>query len=273
VDETGSATIAGNTNSADFPASTGAFQRGYGGGGDGFAAQLDPSGRSLIYATFLGGSAADRIADLAIDGNQNVYITGSTDSMDFPVTRGSFQPASGGGTDAFFLKLTPGGQGLFASYLGGPTSDLGKGIAIGPGNRLYVAIADQTFRMQPEGAFVLALDARPRTPCDPTIAIIAIDGNSDQVIDHYAFGQFGDSEQLGDGGLSVDGAGIVHIAAQAFKSLMGNSFLVTPGGNRGSYLDSTYLALIDFTATEEFAAFCMLNCCQSRKHGCVGSAG
>jgi uncharacterized protein (TIGR03437 family) len=40
---------------------------------------------------------------------------------------------------------------------------------------------------------------------------------------------------------------------------VGNSFLVTPGGNSGSYLDSTYLALIDFSAPEEFAAFCMLN--------------
>ena len=259
VDATGSAVVAGVTRSPDFPATAGGFQPAYGGAGDGFAARLDPSGRTLVYATFLGGSAADRVADLALDTNQNVYITGSTDSADFPVTRDAFQPKFGGKTDAFFLKLSPSGQAIFSSYLGGPTSDLGKGVAIGPGNRLYVALADQTFRTQPEGAFVLALDARPRTPCDPTMAIMAIDGNSGQVIDHYAFGQFGGGQELGDGGLSVDATGIVHISAQASPGLMGNSFIVTPGANRGDYQTTTYLAVIDFSAREEFAEYCQVN--------------
>ncbi len=262
VDPNGSVFVAGQTFSSDYPATPGAFQTTYGGSGDGFVARLDASGGSLVYATFAGGSDADLATGLALDSSQNIYITGNTSSADFPVTAEAFQTAYGGSGDVFFLKLTAEGRMAFASYLGGATADSSGGVAVGPANRFYVAVEDGTWRTQAAGAFLLALDQRPPTPCDPTVAIMAIDGTTGRVLDHYAFGAFGDSERMGNGALSVDGRGIVHITMEAWTSLF-NPFLITPGGTPGGYgtsgFPTTYLARIDFSGLEQFAPYCMVN--------------
>ena len=160
VDQTGSAVVAGQTFSSDFPVTPGSFQPAYGGEGDGFMARLDPTGRTLVYATFIGGSSQDSATGVVLDGNQNAYLTGSTESSDFPVTPGAFQPSYGGDGDGFFLKLNPLGQAVFSSYLGGPTADSIGGIAIGAGNRFYLAIED--FNDIIRDTFVLQLDRRSR---------------------------------------------------------------------------------------------------------------
>ena len=260
VDRNGSAVVAGRTFSSDFPATPGGFQTTYGGRGDGFVARLDASGGSLVYATFAGGSDADLATGVALDSSQNIYVTGNTSSANFPVTAGAFQTAYGGNGDVFFLKLRPDGAVAFASYLGGPTSDSSGGVAVGTANRFYVAVEDG--RTQAAGSFLLALDQRSPTPCDPTVAIMAIDGTAGRVLDHYAFGAFGDSERMGNGALSVDGGGIVNITMEAWTSLY-NPFLITPGGAPGGYgtwgFPTTYLARIDFSRSEEFAPYCMVN--------------
>lgn len=260
VDAGGSAVVAGQTQSADFPVTPGAFQSAYGGGGvttatqvsgDGFAARLDPTGSTLIYATFIGGSDADSVTGVVLDQDQNAYLTGSTASSDFPVTAGAFQSVYGGAGDAFFLKLDSRGQALFSSYLGGPTADSSPGIAIGAGNRFYLAVQGY--------AFILQLDQRSPTPCDPTIAILAVDSDSGEVIDHYAVRSFGYS-QFGPGSLSVDGFGVVHVAGGGFSGLLGNSFAVTPNAISNGYGGgNAFLARIDFSAQEEFAPACMVN--------------
>jgi uncharacterized protein (TIGR03437 family) len=260
VDQTGSAVVAGQTQSPDFPTTLGVSQPVYGGGStNGFAARLDPTGRTLVYATFIGGSNADTATGVVLDSGQNAYLTGSTASSDFPVTPGAFQPAYGGAGDAFFLKLSPSGQAVFSSYLGGPTADSGGGIAMGAGNRFYVAIEDGAYRTQPANAFILQLDQRPPTPCDPEIAIMAVDATSGNVVDHYAVKAFGPSQTLSPGSLSVDGSGLVHIAGEALAP-QGNSFVATPGAiSIGGDADDSFLARVDFSVQEQFAQACMVN--------------
>lgn len=85
---------------------------------------IDPT---LSYSTYLGGTSADAGHAIALDSAGNSYVTGETDSVNFPVTSGTFR----GGTDAFVTKLNPTGTSrLFSIFLGGAAQDIGYGIAV-----------------------------------------------------------------------------------------------------------------------------------------------
>jgi hypothetical protein len=120
VDSLGNIYVAGETSSAaDFPL-VNALQPIYGGGAsNGFVAKINNAGTSLLFATFLGGSGGDQASGLALDANANIYVTGSTNSADFPVLN-PVQPNLDGTSDAFVTKLTADGSALvFSTYLGG----------------------------------------------------------------------------------------------------------------------------------------------------------
>lgn len=96
---------------------------------------IDPS---LVYSTFLGGSATDAARAIAVDASGNAYVTGYTLSTDFPTTTGAFQPTFAGGYDAFVAKLTPTGSALiYSTYLGGSDREEGYGIAVDPAGNAY----------------------------------------------------------------------------------------------------------------------------------------
>jgi len=154
VDAAGSAFIAGTTLSTrlrELP-TPGAFQTNYAGGGraggDGFVAKLNASGTAFDYITYLGGRHEDGIIDLAIDPAGNAYVVGYTDSTNFPVTLGAFQPKNAGTndpsvnlpfTDAFITKLDPAGSALvYSTYLGGPGAEAGYGIAVDSAGQAHV---------------------------------------------------------------------------------------------------------------------------------------
>lgn len=85
----------------------------------------------FIYSTFLGGSELDEAHDIAVDNEGNPYITGSTDSTDFPTTLGVYGPLLTGGTDVFITKFNSTGSDLvFSTYLGGQNDDEGFAIAL-----------------------------------------------------------------------------------------------------------------------------------------------
>lgn len=100
----------------------------------------------LSYSTFLGGSGGDSGSSIAVDASGSVYITGDTNSINFPITAGSFQPASGGGTcdnlpcrDAFVTKINSAGTALiYSTYLGGNNSDAGAGIVVDASGNAYL---------------------------------------------------------------------------------------------------------------------------------------
>jgi len=85
IDREGAAYLAGITQSADFPVKN-AFQPALGGTSNGFVAKLSPSGSSLVFSTYLGGSGKDQINALALGRDGNVYVTGYTNSANFPTT-------------------------------------------------------------------------------------------------------------------------------------------------------------------------------------------
>src|SRR5438477_2498195 len=96
VDAAGSAYVTGGTGSADFPTTAGAFQTTYG-GGDAFVTKLNATGTALVYSTYLGGSRGDGGFGIAVDAAGSAYVTGSTNSTDFPTTPGAIQTTYSGG--------------------------------------------------------------------------------------------------------------------------------------------------------------------------------
>jgi len=124
VDADGSAYLAGETFSADFPTTPGAFDRSNHGGWDAFAAKINPAGSDLVYSTYLGGLFFDAGDAIALDETGAAYVAGFTGSSDFPSTPDAFQTRVAGGTDAFVVKLSPAGDAiLFGTFLGGVSGE------------------------------------------------------------------------------------------------------------------------------------------------------
>jgi hypothetical protein len=163
VDGSGNAYLTGYTGSTNFPTTSGAPQRTYGGGSlDAFVAKISPAlsgSTSLVYSTYLGGSGQDGYysyqtglfggpgdspqtdGGIAVDAAGNAYVTSVTTSTDFPTTKGAFNASSNlkwlkGKADdppsaAFVTKLNPTGTALvYSTYLGGGTNTFSGGAAI-----------------------------------------------------------------------------------------------------------------------------------------------
>jgi hypothetical protein len=142
IDGAGNAYVAGHTVSNNFP-TVAPLQSVHTGVYDGFVAKLDASGGSLLYSTYLGGSAGAQVRAIAVDGSGNAYVTGLTYSTNFPVVAAP-QPTFGGGSfgDAFVSKLNAAGNALaYSTYLGGNGEEDGRGIAVdGAGNATVVGL-------------------------------------------------------------------------------------------------------------------------------------
>jgi len=124
VDLTGNAYVAGSSSCGDFPTTFAAFQPVSNGGRDAVVAKINPLGNGLLYSTYLGGKNDDYGNGIALDADRNVYVTGSTDSPDFPTTPGVLQPAHPGGGDSFVTKINAAGTApIYSTYLGGRKSN------------------------------------------------------------------------------------------------------------------------------------------------------
>ena len=156
VDGNENAYVTGYTQSTNYDVTAGAFQTTYGGGAyDVFVTKLNPTGTGLIYSTYIGGSADDSGLDIALDGGDNVYVTGYTESNNYDVTAGAFQTTYGGGTDAFVTKLNSTGTGLvYSTYIGGSNWDEANRIVVdGSGNAYIVGWIFSTNYDVTAGAF------------------------------------------------------------------------------------------------------------------------
>jgi hypothetical protein len=137
LDGAGNAYIAGWTSSTDFPV-TASLQTHSGGGRDAFVAKIDAGG-NLVYSTFLGGNGQDSGTGIAVDASGNAYISGSTNSTNFPVYR-AVQSSNGGQQDAFVAGVNSIGTALvFSTYLGGAVDESANAIAVDSAGNLYIA--------------------------------------------------------------------------------------------------------------------------------------
>ena len=137
VDSSGAVYVTGHTTSSNFPV-VGALQPMGKGGSDIFITKLKADGSGLVYSTYLGGSGKDEQPDIAVDASGAVYVTGLTNSTNFP-TVNPFQPTFKGFEDGFVAKLNAAGSALvYSTYLGGTLFDRGTGIAVDAAGSAYV---------------------------------------------------------------------------------------------------------------------------------------
>jgi hypothetical protein len=142
VDDAGFVYVAGMAQSADFP-TVNPYQT-FQGARDATVTKFDPSGGSLVYSTYLGGSAIDNTWAMALGADGSVYITGETQSGDYP-TVNAYQ-SDQGNQDVFLSKLHPsGGSLVYSTYLGGGSMDVGTGVAVDGSGCAFVTGWTQSF--------------------------------------------------------------------------------------------------------------------------------
>jgi hypothetical protein len=146
LDPDNNAYVGGLTYSSDFPVTSGAFQASNhsASGSNGFVAKLNSTGTQLLYATYLGGSNEDVVRTIAADANGNAYVSGNTESSDFPVTPGALQSTNKTVnipfSTAFLTKVNSTGTALsYSTYVGGKCGETGQGIYVDALGFAYLA--------------------------------------------------------------------------------------------------------------------------------------
>lgn len=234
VDSAGNAYVAGSTTSVNFPTAN-AFQPLIGGSEDVIVAKLNANGSALLYSTYLGGRVNERAVDIAVDSSGAAYVTGDTNSADFPTTPGAFQTAfAGGDRDAFVFKLNGRGDALeYSTYLGGRVSgralccgagDSGRGIAVdATGNAYVVGETDSDDFPITAGAF----QTTPGGGSDEGFITKINATGSGLVYSSYIGGSDGDDAE----GVAVDSDGNAYVAG----GTRSRNFPVTPGSFQTSF--------------------------------------
>jgi hypothetical protein len=146
IDSSGKLLLTGYTLSPDLPVTPDALQSTFRGIANVFVTRLDlatPSNNIISYSTYFGGSGGDVAYDITTDSTGAIYLTGYTNSADFPVTPDALQSKYGGGFEVFVSKLNLGGPGpgsvVYSTYTGQTSINVGYGIAVSPTGSIAVA--------------------------------------------------------------------------------------------------------------------------------------
>jgi hypothetical protein len=209
VDNAGNIYVSGYTGSPTFITTPGAFQTTIGGPtSDLFIMKLNPTGTAVLYSTYLGGTGNDYGYGMALDANNDVYVTGSTGSSDFPITSGAFQTTLRGPTNAFVAKLNPTGTALlYSTYFGGTGTDQAYGLAIDSSNNAYITgVTNSTNLTTTTGAFQTALIGTGST----TDAFVAKFNSTGTALLYSTY--FGGTGNDYGYGIAVDSTGSAYVA-------------------------------------------------------------
>ena len=260
VDAAGNVYVTGSTRSLNMPGA-GPPQASYAGPiaaasfGDAFVAKLDPSGGTLLYLTYLGGSADDVADAITVGGDGSVYVTGMTKSADFPVVN-ALQGAPGGQacsappcSDAFVARLNAAGNGLQCRQkLGGSGNenggliDLGaRSVALGIGldgadNVLVTGVTESDDFPTPNGAFTTRSGL-----ADVFVAAVRADGQE------LLYGTYlGGTGVEHSGDLAAEGSGVAVVAGTTLSSSFPVKAALQPALAGGA---DAFVARIDTTGS------------------------
>lgn len=249
VDADGNAYVTGETHSATFPTTPGAFRAaafdnrpaGADGDrvGDAFVTKVNPSGTELVYSTYLGDGDEDREPDprygnvsgrdfgtgIAIDGDGNAYVVGASFSPFFPTTENAVDrtrdtPGQDGqygdiaSADAFIVKLDPAGANLlYSSYLGGRGTEFGNDVALDPAGRIVVVGSTSAFEEFPETPNFIPKQ-RYFNASITDCFVTALSNNGERI--EYSV-RFGGASSDDAQGIAIDAEGYAYIAGYTFS--------------------------------------------------------
>jgi hypothetical protein len=241
--------VVGATDSPNFP-TLNAFQSDFGGGQwDVFLTRLNASGTSLGYSTYFGGSDVDVSMDITADSAGNVYVTGETNSTDFP-TLNAIQPARAsvcapnppGGTcsDAYVAKFNPSGSPLFSTYWGGTGLDRGFGIAVDTQGSIYITGDTASSGLSTLNAYQSDL---PDSYGGAFVTKLAPDG-SQVIYSTYLSGTTGGSVGLGIA-INLEGEAFISGATWDTDFPVVNPAQSTIGGDGPTYNPDTFVTRLN----------------------------
>ncbi len=254
--------VVGETSSTNLPTTPGATQSVFGGPAgsfDGLVGSIrltTPQGGSTAsqydLLTYYGGNGFDQIRDVFVDSQGNLYFTGRTVSTNLPTTPGVFQPTNHGGlpgtacdqTDAFVVKLSPTGQILLATYLGGNSADVGYSIFVDAAGNVYVSgrTSSTDFPTTP-GAFQHTYGGGSMTPphCGGDYFVTKISPDFTRILASTYVGGAGDDSARGR--IWVDSAGVVTVSGEVQSS----NFPHTVGSFSGNFAGAVVRLSADFS--------------------------
>jgi len=221
VDSSGNVYICGYTYSSNYPTQN-ALQSSLSGGSDVFVTKFRPGSSALLFSTYLGGSSLDRALAMLVDSNGNIYLTGDTQSDNFPVTNNAYQSTLLGADNAFVTKVAAGGSTLvFSTLFGGSGTDQATAIAADSAGNIYITGFTQSSNFPRLDSFQNVLGIAGAGTCtssnlvnlpintlcaDAFVAKFAPTGIP--VYSSYLGGSGTDSGQ----GIAVDGTGAAYVA-------------------------------------------------------------
>jgi beta-propeller repeat-containing protein len=224
--------VTGKTNSpagVNFPANGNAFQAAPSGLDDAFVSRVGSAGTALLYSTYLGGSGSDVGNGIAVDGNGNAYVAGSTGSptLSFPTTVTAFQTSFGGSGDAFVTKVNTAASGaaslVYSTYLGGSGADVATSVSLGSSGQASVTGSTTSVNFP----LVNALQGTLAPFEDAFVTTLNSTGTAPLVFSTYLGGNGTDSGN----GIALDGIGNIYVAGTTGST----NFTTTTGAAQTSF--------------------------------------
>ena len=236
MDVAGNAYVTGFTTSANFPTTTGSFQPGFNAGSgsvpsDAFVTKLDATGSALVYSTYLGSNGDDAGNGIAVDAAGNAYVTGYTNSINFPTTSGAFQTNCSSAGDVFVSMLNPAGSALvYSTCLGG--GSLGAGIAVDTAGNAYVTGHTSSPSFPTTAGSV-------QTICDSAVDVFTakINPAGSALVYSTCFG--GSGADFGQG-IALDAGGNAYVTGYTYST----NFATTPGAFQTSVAGSATFGFV-----------------------------
>jgi hypothetical protein len=217
LDSAGSIYLYGDTNSPDFPTTSGAYQKNLSGDVDAFVTKLSPDGSQVLWSTYLGGTSGEYPTKIAVDSSGSVYVTGMTLSADFPVVN-AFQSQLKI-QDAFVSKLSPDGSKLiYSTYLGGNSQDNAADIVVDEKGQAVVTGSTASLDFPVANAWQPTHAPTDNGAFDGFVTKFSADGTS-LIFSTYLGGNTNDEPR----GIRLDSADNVYVAG-----ITGEGFPITP---------------------------------------------
>jgi hypothetical protein len=223
LDGNGNVFLTGGTEYPDFLQGDDDVNYRYRRGMEVFVVKLNPSAGEILFATFISGMAHENGFGIEVDGNGNVYVLGSTNSVDFPITTGAYDESYNVFRDLFLVKLAPSGtELLYSTYLGGEKRESPLGMKlIGEGMAIITGFTDSPGFPVTAGAFDTSFNTGDRVGYHD-LFIAAFDFESGDLVYSTFLGGCDDEKP---NGMVVDHQGNVYVTGVTGSQ----DFPVTPG--------------------------------------------
>lgn len=233
VDLNGNIYVTGETDSSDFPITSGAYDASFTDESKVFVSRFDGELKELLASTYLGGSTSQKVHSMTVDKEGNIFVTGITDSIDFPVTTNAYDPTYNGGIeDGFVSKFNESLTDLLGStYLGGVDWDVSYAISIDSEGNVYVAGKTVSTDF-PTTADAYASSKKNTYKKTADIFISKLDGDLNNLL---ASTYFGGSYNDEGRSLAINSGGTVYVSGYTWGDSGKSDFPTT-----GDAYDDTY---------------------------------